>query len=75
MERRAARFQIIFTVDATLDIYDLWPDDDAPENPTAEDVRALIEAGGGILQVTKDWNLADRHSEYDVIEVAAARRT
>lgn len=64
------RFQIIYTVDVTLNLDELWPDGDSPENPTADDVRKLIEAGGGILQVTDDWNLADRDAEYDVIEVA-----
>jgi hypothetical protein len=29
------RFQITFTVEATLDADQLWPDGDAPDNPTA----------------------------------------
>ena len=64
------RFQIIYIMDVTLDEDELWPDGDAPENPTADDVRELIEAEGGIVQVIDDWNLASRHTGYDVDEVA-----
>ncbi len=62
------RFQITYTVDATLDADALWPDGDAPENPTAADVRELIENEGGILRVIDDWNLGGRG--FDVDEVA-----
>lgn len=64
------RFQIIFTVEATLDEDQIWPDGDAPENPTADDVREVIEAEGGILQVIDDWNLAGYSPEYEVEEIA-----
>lgn len=64
------RFQIIFTVEATLDADQIWPDGDAPENPTADDVRGLIENEGGILQVIDDWNLAGYSPGYEVDEVA-----
>ena len=67
------RFQITFTVEATLDADALWPDGDAPENPTADDVRELIENEGGILRVIDDWNLASPHAPhagYEVDEIA-----
>ena len=35
----------------------IWPDGDAPENPTEEDVEHLIEECGGIGRVIDDWNL------------------
>ena len=64
------RFQIIFTVEATLDADALWPDGDAPEEPTAEAVRELIKSEGGILRVINEWNLADRYADYEVDEIA-----
>jgi len=68
------RFQITFTVEATLDADQIWPDGDAPENPTADNVRELIENEGGILRVIDDWNLADSHADYEVDEVAPRSR-
>lgn len=53
------RFQIIIEGDAELTIKELWPDDDAPENPTAEDVRALMESSGRRDRVLRDWMLLD----------------
>lgn len=50
------KFVISITVDEDLDIEQLWPDGDAPENPTAEDVLLLIEDCGG-LDIIKEWNL------------------
>jgi len=64
------RFQIIYIVDATLDADALWPDGDAPENPTADDVRELIENEGGILRVIDEWNLAGFSPDYEVDEIA-----
>jgi len=37
-------FNITINGDHLLKIEDIWPDGDAPENPTAEDVRRLIES-------------------------------
>lgn len=64
------RFQITFTIDAALDADQIWPDGNAPEEPTAEAVREVIESEGGILRVINEWNLASRHAGYDVDEVA-----
>ncbi len=63
------QFQITYTVDVTLDASELWPDGDAPENPTAADVRKLIQKSGGIYRVIDDWNLR----EGGVCEVAEAQ--
>lgn len=40
-----------------LDTADIWPDGDAPENPTAQDVADLIDKCGGVRWVASDWNL------------------
>ena len=43
----------------TLDLDAIWPDGDAPENPTAEDVAKVIAACGGLRAVLRDWDLDD----------------
>jgi hypothetical protein len=61
------KFTITFSVDVTLTVDELWPDGDAPENPTVDAVRELIEDSGGIFKVIDDWNLSDR-DDYHVDE-------
>lgn len=36
---------------------EMWPDGDAPENPTAEDVADVIRRCGGLRSVVSDWDL------------------
>jgi len=43
----------------TLTIADIWPDGDAPKNPTAQDVVDLIDDSGGASHVVRDWALLD----------------
>lgn len=52
-----ATFHVRFDADWTLDTEDIWPDGDAPENPTAEDVRRVIMECGGIVRVMREWEL------------------
>ncbi len=42
-----------------LDIKEIWPDGDAPENPTVADVRArfLKDGRGNIIAAAQEWNL------------------
>jgi hypothetical protein len=42
-----------------LTIEELWPDGDAPEDPTERDVRALVDREGGARRVIEDWDLLD----------------
>ncbi|RKZ99308.1 MAG: hypothetical protein DRQ42_08030 [Gammaproteobacteria bacterium] len=42
----------------------IWPDGDGPDNPTAEDVLARIEADGGALTVLDGWFLDDNMMVY-----------
>jgi hypothetical protein len=51
------KFRISYTVDVTLNASEIWPDNNAPANPTEQDVLQVIEKGGGIYQVIGDWNL------------------
>lgn len=60
------RFQITYEVDETLDEDSLWPDGNVPKNPTAEDVRKLIQKAGGIVRVIDSWGLGGH--DFDVRE-------
>lgn len=64
------RFTITITSTNTLSVSALWPDGDAPADPTAEDVLALIEECGGASSVLRDWDL-DTKLRVDVTMVAA----
>lgn len=41
----------------SLDITGIWPDGDAPENPTVDDVLKVIAQLGGAEKVMEDWGL------------------
>jgi hypothetical protein len=36
---------------------EIWPDGDAPENPSAMHVKRTIEEAGPLSKVLHDWNL------------------
>lgn len=63
-----ARFRIEYAINVTLDESDIWPDGDAPEVPTVDDVLALIERGGGINRVLGEWCLND-NPFFELVEV------
>jgi hypothetical protein len=50
-------FYVNLTGDYSLTIEDIWPDGDAPENPTAEDViKAMKEtSGSSVSRLMGDW--------------------
>lgn len=53
----------MFTIsfpDSHLSIDEVWPDGDAPPNPTAEDVAEVMRRHGGFHRVLLDWGLLDR---------------
>lgn len=49
------QFHFEFTCEATLSLDEIWPDGDAPENPTAKDVIDIVEKCGGAREVLGDW--------------------
>lgn len=61
MKRRKhqKKFSIIYTLEVTLNKDEIWPDGDAPANPTAEDVKDVILKCGGFPKIIEDWNLDD----------------
>lgn len=40
-----------------LSVSEIWPDGNAPENPTAEDVMAEIRKSGSISCFISGWNV------------------
>lgn len=62
--------QFVFSVSGsvTLSVDEIWPDGDAPENPTADDVRCVIAEEGGFGRVLGDWSLEDAF-DFDVFEI------
>lgn len=52
-------FRITFSGCLTLNSYEIWPDGDAPPNPTARDVRNKMINTGGKADLLSDWNLED----------------
>jgi hypothetical protein len=52
--------------DAHVTAEEIWPDGDGPEDPTAEDVAAVMRAEGSKYRVLFDWNLLD----YEELEVS-----
>ena len=53
------KFTINIECSVDMDLDELWPDGDAPENPTAKDVEDLIEKCGGPVDIIDEWNLRD----------------
>jgi hypothetical protein len=48
-------FQFERTIELSID--DIWPDGDAPDNPTVMDVVSVVNDCGGALDVFRDWDL------------------
>lgn len=54
-------FNFDFNGHCVLSVDEIWPDGDAPENPTAEDVKKLIENMYVSLgDFIDDWNFEDK---------------
>lgn len=53
----AREFFVDIEASVVLGLDDIWPDGDAPENPTAEDVAALMRKCGSKHRVLDEWDL------------------
>lgn len=57
-QQPAKSFQFEFDGDHYLTIEQIWPDGDAPENPTVDDVIAVLQKScGSVSRVIGDWEL------------------
>jgi hypothetical protein len=50
-------FDIEWGGEASLSVQEIWPDGDAPENPTRDDVIAVMQKSGSLRRLLCDWNL------------------
>lgn len=55
----AKTFHFSIETQVSLDVEDIWPDGDAPADPTVSDVIEVIRACGGTKHVLDDWSLID----------------
>lgn len=55
----AMRFLVTFEGSVPLTVEQVWPDGDAPENPTADDVVDVMRTYGRPTRVIEDWCLDD----------------
>jgi hypothetical protein len=53
----AKHFHIEWGGEETLTVEEIWPDGDAPENPTVDDVIEVMRKSGSISRLCQDWNL------------------
>lgn len=54
---RTSHFHIEWGGEADLSITEIWPDGNAPENPTREDVIAEMQKSGSASRLCSEWNL------------------
>jgi len=55
-------------------VEEVWPDGDAPDNPTPEDVRNVMQDAGTKNRVLDDWGLlSDLNVTVDAVKVWAAQ--
>ena len=51
---------IVFFPECSLSVDEIWPDKDAPKEPTAQDVvKRMQDYGGSARQIIEEWNLLD----------------
>jgi hypothetical protein len=64
------RFELTVRGTVVLGVEQIWPDGDAPDNPSAADVEAVISEEGGFARVLCDWSLEDAF-DFCVYEVVS----
>jgi len=52
-------FTIDFSGSVSLRVSEIWPDGDAPDNPTVEDVMDKMRDCGSKSDLLEDWNIRD----------------
>lgn len=52
-----AKFKVQFDGSVEMTVDEVWPDGDAPENPTAKDVAIKMRRTGTVASLLSEWNL------------------
>lgn len=55
----APMFHFSISYDVSYSVEEIWPDGDAPENPTLDDVMKVIEKCGGKRRILDDWSMVN----------------
>jgi hypothetical protein len=50
-------FHFTYSCEVSLGVDEIWPDGDAPENPTLADVAKVVDLCGGAMRVLRDWDI------------------
>ena len=59
-------FCISILIEECMTVDEIWPDGNAPQNPTEEDVRkAFMSCGRNVFQTAEDWGMT-QGAELDV---------
>lgn len=53
----AEGFTVSLSGNVEMSVKEVWPDGDAPDNPTAEDVVEQMKREGTIPRMLENWNL------------------
>jgi hypothetical protein len=56
-ERTIVTFNVEWGGSADLSVEEVWPDGDAPKNPTSDDVVQAMLKSGSVWQLYRDWDL------------------
>lgn len=59
------QFHIEWGGEVFLKIEEVWPDGDAPEKPTREDVIEVMKKSGSLYRLCQDWSLRTEGVEVD----------
>ena len=58
-------FTLSIQIDATLDYDEIWPDGDAPEKPTVDDVKEAL-LGPGWRDIRDHHYISDKLADWDI---------
>lgn len=63
VNREVANFRLRCTYDVVLSEDEIWPDNDAPPNPSVNDVKEVMDSCGSPDVIIRDWSLEPEFGE------------
>ena len=73
LKSKMTQFKFKCSFELTLNEDEIWPDGDAPLNPTAKDVKRDIDLYKSHLEVMKEWCLEPEHGDHASITVTKCK--
>lgn len=68
-----SHFKFKCSYEVTLNEAQIWPDGDAPDNPTVKDVRNLLSDMGPNYHIIDDWNLIPKENDLCNVKVSKVK--